>query len=204
MVLEDYIPDDVGIDPLKEDQAPLNHKPTIDVLWRNMMIDLLIKMIMPMPLFEGPWMIADHYLLVQRWRPLFIPHEMDVQNIAEEINEDQGNNPFGPWMIMKKNPRRIKPKAKNLGKKKKERAHQSRFQILAEENQEANIGAEEKEPSVIQVINLAENNGSQLPETSKKLGTNQTARKGNAISSQKQQQKQKNPIPIIKGKNTAI
>ncbi|RYR26532.1 hypothetical protein Ahy_B02g060779 [Arachis hypogaea] len=29
--------------------------------------------------FEETWMIADHYLLVQRWRPLFIPREMDVQ-----------------------------------------------------------------------------------------------------------------------------
>ncbi|XP_057746892.1 uncharacterized protein LOC130966140 [Arachis stenosperma] len=33
-------------------------------------------------LFEGPWMIADHYLLVQRWRPLFISQEMDVQKVA--------------------------------------------------------------------------------------------------------------------------
>lgn len=23
-------------------------------------------------LFEGPWMIADHYLIVQRWRPMFL------------------------------------------------------------------------------------------------------------------------------------
>ncbi|RYQ99916.1 hypothetical protein Ahy_B07g087927 [Arachis hypogaea] len=33
-------------------------------------------------LFEGPWMIADHYLLVQRWRPLFMPMETQVQKIA--------------------------------------------------------------------------------------------------------------------------
>lgn len=24
-------------------------------------------------IFEGPWKIADHYLIVQRWRPLFSP-----------------------------------------------------------------------------------------------------------------------------------
>ena len=29
-------------------------------------------------LFEGPWMIADHYLLVQRWRPLFKPKDETV------------------------------------------------------------------------------------------------------------------------------
>ncbi|XP_057724138.1 uncharacterized protein LOC130940104 [Arachis stenosperma] len=33
-------------------------------------------------LFEGPWMIADHYLLVQRWRPLFIPQEVDIRKVA--------------------------------------------------------------------------------------------------------------------------
>ncbi|XP_057745645.1 uncharacterized protein LOC130963559 [Arachis stenosperma] len=33
-------------------------------------------------LFEGPWMIADHYLLVQRWRPLFFPHEMGIQKVV--------------------------------------------------------------------------------------------------------------------------
>ncbi|RYR02983.1 hypothetical protein Ahy_B06g081820 [Arachis hypogaea] len=33
-------------------------------------------------LFEGPWTIADHYLLVQRWRPLFLPQETDIQKVA--------------------------------------------------------------------------------------------------------------------------
>ncbi|KAL4359393.1 hypothetical protein AHAS_Ahas08G0072900 [Arachis hypogaea] len=33
-------------------------------------------------LFEGPWMITDHYLLVQRWRPLFFSHEMGIQKVA--------------------------------------------------------------------------------------------------------------------------
>ncbi|XP_057760878.1 uncharacterized protein LOC130981296 [Arachis stenosperma] len=33
-------------------------------------------------LFKGPWMIADHYLLVQRWRPLFIPQESEVKRVA--------------------------------------------------------------------------------------------------------------------------
>ncbi|KAL4300658.1 hypothetical protein AHAS_Ahas17G0222900 [Arachis hypogaea] len=32
--------------------------------------------------FEGPWMIVDHYLLIQRWRPLFIPKENEVQKVA--------------------------------------------------------------------------------------------------------------------------
>lgn len=25
-------------------------------------------------LFEDPWMVADHYLIVQRWRPFFLMH----------------------------------------------------------------------------------------------------------------------------------
>ncbi|XP_057755895.1 uncharacterized protein LOC130975082 [Arachis stenosperma] len=33
-------------------------------------------------LFESPWMMADHYLLVQRWRPLFLPHETDIQKVS--------------------------------------------------------------------------------------------------------------------------
>nr|XP_025638314.1 uncharacterized protein LOC112733539 [Arachis hypogaea] len=33
-------------------------------------------------LFEGPWMIADHYLLIQRWCPLFLPQETEVQKVA--------------------------------------------------------------------------------------------------------------------------
>ncbi|KAI9116726.1 hypothetical protein K1719_012384 [Acacia pycnantha] len=30
-------------------------------------------------LYEGPWMIDDHYLLVQRWRPNFNPKKADCQ-----------------------------------------------------------------------------------------------------------------------------
>lgn len=33
-------------------------------------------------LFEGRWLIFDHYLLVQRWRPLFKPQDTKVQRIA--------------------------------------------------------------------------------------------------------------------------
>ncbi|XP_057746113.1 uncharacterized protein LOC130965362 [Arachis stenosperma] len=33
-------------------------------------------------LFDGPWQVADHYLLVQRWRPLFQPSNDFVQKIA--------------------------------------------------------------------------------------------------------------------------
>ncbi|KAJ1436414.1 Zinc finger, CCHC-type [Sesbania bispinosa] len=33
-------------------------------------------------LYEGPWLIADHYLLVQRWRPLFTPKDYEVKKIA--------------------------------------------------------------------------------------------------------------------------
>ncbi|KAI9109079.1 hypothetical protein K1719_019702 [Acacia pycnantha] len=35
---------------------------------------------------EGPWMIEDHYLIVQRWRPNFNPWKADLQcNIAAWI-----------------------------------------------------------------------------------------------------------------------
>ncbi|XP_057450418.1 uncharacterized protein LOC130742100 [Lotus japonicus] len=33
-------------------------------------------------LYEGPWMIADHYLMVQRWRPMFRAGENEVKKIA--------------------------------------------------------------------------------------------------------------------------
>lgn len=33
-------------------------------------------------IFEGPWKIADHYLIVQRWRPLFSPNEAMTKNVA--------------------------------------------------------------------------------------------------------------------------
>ncbi|XP_015962326.1 uncharacterized protein LOC107486291 [Arachis duranensis] len=33
-------------------------------------------------LFEGPWQVAGHYLLVQRWRPLFQPSEDGMQKLA--------------------------------------------------------------------------------------------------------------------------
>lgn len=33
-------------------------------------------------LFEGPWMVADHYLLVQRWRPNFINRAKKESKIA--------------------------------------------------------------------------------------------------------------------------
>ncbi|KAL4287132.1 hypothetical protein AHAS_Ahas19G0155600 [Arachis hypogaea] len=33
-------------------------------------------------LLEGPWMIAGHYLIVQRWRPFFLKSEHHVRKIA--------------------------------------------------------------------------------------------------------------------------
>ncbi|RYR37171.1 hypothetical protein Ahy_A09g042101 [Arachis hypogaea] len=91
-------------------------------------------------LFEGHWLVADHYLLVQRWRPLFQPSNdfnlvvksttlmpellnsvnpvinnvgMDIG--VSDLNEDMENgntlNSFGPWMIVKR------PQRKNMKKK---------------------------------------------------------------------------------------
>ncbi|KAL4305453.1 uncharacterized protein DS421_16g533350 [Arachis hypogaea] len=36
-------------------------------------------------LFGGPWMIAGHYLIVQRWRPFFLESENEVKKIATWI-----------------------------------------------------------------------------------------------------------------------
>lgn len=33
-------------------------------------------------LFEGPWMIADHYLIVQRWRPMFLQVAEQIRKVA--------------------------------------------------------------------------------------------------------------------------
>nr|KYP71396.1 Retrovirus-related Pol polyprotein LINE-1 [Cajanus cajan] len=37
-------------------------------------------------LFEGPWMIMDHYIVVQRWRPFFLVTSAKVQKIAVWIH----------------------------------------------------------------------------------------------------------------------
>ncbi|RYR76112.1 hypothetical protein Ahy_A01g000706 [Arachis hypogaea] len=36
-------------------------------------------------LMEGPWMIAGHYLIVQRWRPFFLTRSTEVRKIAAWI-----------------------------------------------------------------------------------------------------------------------
>lgn len=33
-------------------------------------------------LFEGPWMIADSYLIVQRWRPVFLQNAEKIKKVA--------------------------------------------------------------------------------------------------------------------------
>lgn len=33
-------------------------------------------------LFEGPWKVADHYLIVQRWRPLFLMNAQKTRKVA--------------------------------------------------------------------------------------------------------------------------
>lgn len=32
-------------------------------------------------LFDGPWMVADHYLMVQRWRPMFRTNDNSVERL---------------------------------------------------------------------------------------------------------------------------
>ncbi|XP_020225227.1 uncharacterized protein LOC109807113 [Cajanus cajan] len=36
-------------------------------------------------LYEGPWMIADHYILVQRWRPFFTITTSQTRNVVAWI-----------------------------------------------------------------------------------------------------------------------
>ncbi|KAH1210796.1 hypothetical protein GmHk_15G045021 [Glycine max] len=33
-------------------------------------------------LFEGPWMVVDHYLIVQRWLPFFLTNVEKMKNVA--------------------------------------------------------------------------------------------------------------------------
>lgn len=33
-------------------------------------------------LFEGPWLVADHYLLIQRWRPFFLENAEVIKKVA--------------------------------------------------------------------------------------------------------------------------
>lgn len=37
-------------------------------------------------LYEGPWLIADHYLVVQRWRPMFLQDAALVKKVAVWIH----------------------------------------------------------------------------------------------------------------------
>ncbi|RYR02393.1 hypothetical protein Ahy_B06g081187 [Arachis hypogaea] len=294
-------------------------------------------------LFEGPWMIADHYLLVQRWRPLFLPQETDVQKVAvwiripnlpielynkfflwkvgktlgtmlkvdeltsihsrdkfaricveidlkkkivpsftalgkdfnivyeglhqicfncgkyghrieqcsesitgtttntamdptggripsgdegsngemqhnrqasqnqeanqeeiKKIKEDQEGNPFGPWMIVKKNQRKNKPKSDPSKKDKKESIPTSRFHILAEKIHKGNQENEESDLDTTPIETSEAYKDTQEARTSEKSVTKQTSKNGSNSHNQRSQQKHKNPIPIMKGKNTAI
>ncbi|XP_057744969.1 uncharacterized protein LOC130962820 [Arachis stenosperma] len=261
-------------------------------------------------LFEGPWMIADHYLLVQRWRPLFMPMETQVQKIAvwvripnlpaelynkyflwkfgkslgtmlkvdeltsihsrgkfarnsptvaaaavsgdgglaanaekekeqnqETINgknqqnrkeqlvtpnqnpdieipkniskkgeesalnnetvaageENQAENLFGPWMLVKRNQRRNKPKMGDNPKEKKEGGSASRFQILAEEyqgreGQQAHNGGKTSQPNMEKERNYMQ------------VHIKQNNQPNNARSAQKHKQ----AITIIKEKGADI
>nr|KYP50550.1 hypothetical protein KK1_027605 [Cajanus cajan] len=38
------------------------------------------------PLFEGPWLIVDHYIMVQRWRPFFISIAKQTRKVAAWIH----------------------------------------------------------------------------------------------------------------------
>ncbi|KAJ1410085.1 hypothetical protein SESBI_22322 [Sesbania bispinosa] len=85
-------------------------------------------------LFEGLWLITDHYLLVQRWHPGFKPRQDSLKKIVVWVRipdlpmelynphfQWRDSNPpgapfnspfscFGPWMLAKKPQRRaLKP-----------------------------------------------------------------------------------------------
>lgn len=37
-------------------------------------------------LYEGPWVIVDHYLIIQRWRPMFLQDVASVKKVAVWIH----------------------------------------------------------------------------------------------------------------------
>ncbi|RYR54467.1 hypothetical protein Ahy_A06g029749 [Arachis hypogaea] len=104
MVVKDYLSNQKPVDFGTEFQAPFNLKPSIEVILEEYdewcrwfrkeaiwVMDLEKGFFLVQfschedygyVLFEGPWMIADHYMLVQRWRPLFIPQETEMQKLA--------------------------------------------------------------------------------------------------------------------------
>ncbi|RYQ87684.1 hypothetical protein Ahy_B09g095213 [Arachis hypogaea] len=110
-------------------------------------------------LMEGPWMIAGHYLIVQRWRPFFLADSTEEgnqngksespQNQTNHINGQSSAN-FGPWMLVKRYARKAQSHPKKsqtnlmpipsyIAKKDgsptgKDSAQGSRFDILNEEN----------------------------------------------------------------------
>ncbi|RYQ93893.1 hypothetical protein Ahy_B09g100109 [Arachis hypogaea] len=89
-------------------------------------------------LLEGPWMIAGHYLIVQRWRPFFLNSENQVKKIAawiripnlpielynprffstdfgiqHDTRPNQNLPNFGPWMMVRRQNKKKKAISSN-------------------------------------------------------------------------------------------
>ncbi|KAG6763281.1 hypothetical protein POTOM_030695 [Populus tomentosa] len=64
-------------------------------------------------LFEGPWMVADHYLTVRRWHPNFDPEEATIERRwrggqeAAPVITSEVVEAYGQWMVAKKAGRKI-------------------------------------------------------------------------------------------------
>lgn len=43
-------------------------------------------------LLGGPWIVLDHYLIVQKWRPSFLPFEDDFKRVAVWVRI--------PWLLI--------------------------------------------------------------------------------------------------------
>ncbi|RYR62436.1 hypothetical protein Ahy_A04g020021 [Arachis hypogaea] len=64
MILEDYIPEDLNMEAMIEDQAPFNLNPMLKVSFEE--YDKFIDSNdYAYALFEGMWMIVDHYMLIR-------------------------------------------------------------------------------------------------------------------------------------------
>ncbi|XP_016206134.1 uncharacterized protein LOC107646465 [Arachis ipaensis] len=225
-------------------------------------------------LFEGPWMIADHYLLVQRWRPLFLPQETDVQKVAvwiripnlpielynkfflwkvgktlgtmlkvDELTSIHSRDKFARICVEIDLKKKIVPSFTALGKDFNivyEGLHQicfncgkygHRIEQCSESitgtttntamdptggripsgdegsNEKIHKGNQENEESDLDTTPIETSEAykdTQEARTSEKSVTKQTSKNGSNSHNQRSQQKHKNLIPIMKGKNTAI
>uniref|UniRef100_A0A2C9UAB1 DUF4283 domain-containing protein n=1 Tax=Manihot esculenta TaxID=3983 RepID=A0A2C9UAB1_MANES len=70
---------------LKEIWKPLARIDVIAMDNGYFLVKFLSKKDLNQALLEGPWMIADHYLIVRRWCPNFDPFNEKIESLTDNL-----------------------------------------------------------------------------------------------------------------------